>query len=113
MATMATPLKDIQHQFRYELSGLPAVVASYCTVQFAPLRVRVWTLLDARHEDTERALAIAERKLRDSFTMVTFDFNTTHLRDRDPVQFIPEGALNILARHSAVAEHFSRAVSAA
>jgi hypothetical protein len=113
MPTVANTLKDIQDQFRYHLSGMQHVAAAYCTVQLWPPKLRIWTLLDVRDEETDRALAIAERKLRDSFDKVMFDFSTTHLNGREPMQFIPEGAVLIVARHPAVAAYFSRAVSAA
>ena len=113
MPTVANTLKDIQDDFRYRLSDLTLVVAAYCTVQFSPPKVRIWTLLETRDEPTERTLVIAERKLRDSFPMVPFDFNTLHLNGRNPIQFIPEGALPIACRHPLVAAHFARAASAA
>ena len=96
---MAVSLNDILSQFRYDLAALPGVVSAYCTFRIEPTpKVHLWTILERRDEDTERRLAAAERRVVESFPRVPFDFTTTHLQGRDPIQFVPEGAIEVILR---------------
>ena len=111
----------IQYRFRYDLEPLKPVVAAYFTVRLDPPKIHVWTLLDVRHETTENALARAEYNLMTSlrrgiwvealadYVIFDFDFTTIHLRDRDPRQFIPEGARPIKISHADVLQYFEEA----
>jgi hypothetical protein len=110
MGTVATTLRDVQDQLRYQLSELPHVVAAYLTVDMSPAKIHVWTLLDARDEQSEEALAKAELGLLTSFRMVQFDFTTVHLQNRDPREFIPEGAHAVLSRRADVDGVFQDAI---
>jgi hypothetical protein len=96
---MALSLTDILDQFRYDVEKLPGLVAAYCTVTLEPTppTVQLWTILSRRDTGVERQLAGAERRLLEVFPRVRFDFTTTHLLGRDPRQFIPEGAIEILS----------------
>ena len=108
---MGAAVSDIKQEFGVRVSNLTHVTAAYLTAQYEPLRVHVWTLLDAREENTEVALVKAESRLASAFPDVSFDFSTVHLRGRDPLQFIPEGAIAVKVADSAV-ERFFRTNSA-
>lgn len=92
---VATNLKDVTDQFRYELDPLDEVLGAYLTIRLDPVKLHVWTLLAQRQDSAETAIAEAESRLVSSFPTVAFDFTTVHLRGRDPAQFIPEGAIPI------------------
>lgn len=114
MPCVAATLKEIRDQFRLQISDLRRLLATYCTVEMAtPATMRIWTILDGREEETEEALARAEINLAETFPQVLFDFTTIHLRGRDPIQFIPDGAVAIQIRDDRVLAHFERALTAA
>ncbi len=104
-------LADLRDQLLFDLSDVEPVVAAYVTVRISPLKVHVWTLVDRRSEEAEARIATAERKLLSCFPMVEFDFSTIHLRERDPLQFIPEGAHLVKASRPEIAEYFTRATT--
>ena len=112
MRTVGTRLKDIEDHLRFELGPLAPVVAAYLTVGLDPSQVHLWTLLDARDEATEAALAAAECRLMETFRGIGFDFTTMHLRGRDPRQFIPEGAYPVKATHPVALRFFQDAIAA-
>ena len=109
---MGVTLKDVRDQFGNDLADLWHVIAAYCTAEMRPARIHVWTLLDTRDDATEDALARAEHRLMTSFGDVDFDFTTIHLRGRDPVHFIPEGAYPITIRDARVLRFFENALRA-
>ncbi len=112
MPVAVANLKDVMDEFRLHIAALEHITAAYCTVDVSPPKVHVWTLLDARDDQTEDELARAEYKLSRSFSQVDFDFTTIHLRGRSPEQFIPEGAWPIHIRDRHVLQHFQRALAA-
>jgi hypothetical protein len=112
MRIVATRLGDVLDDFSYHLADLRHVVAAYCTVEMDPPKIHIWTLLDARDDVTEEALADVEHKLTQSFRQVVFDFTSIHLRDRSPAEFIPEGATPIVIRHPEVLKAFQAALVA-
>jgi hypothetical protein len=105
-------VQDLRDQLLFDFNDLNHVVAAYFTIQLEPLKVHVWTLLDTRDESTEQALAIGERKLMQSFNGIDFDFTTVHLRGREPVQFVPEGAIPIKLSDPDVYRFFQDALRA-
>lgn len=112
MRTMATRLGDVVDEFAYHIADLRHVVAAYCTVEMDPPKIHIWTLLDAREETTEEALADAEHKLTRSFPEVAFDFTTVHLRGRNPAEFIPDGATPIVTKDPEVLKAFQQVLLA-
>lgn len=109
---MATRLKDVGDQFYVDIVDLKHVVAAYLTVQMEPPCIHVWTLLDTRDRETQRRLAQSELRLAQSFSPIDFDFSTIHLQDREPRQFVPEGAYPVKIQHPAIRAHFTEAVAA-
>ena len=112
IVTVATNLKDIEDQLRFDLGPLAHVVAGYLTIRMDPPQLRLWTLLDTRDEPTEVALAAAECRLMEAFRGIGFDFTTVHLRGRDPRQFIPEGAYPVKVTHPVALRFFQDAIAA-
>lgn len=110
MRTVATRLKDVGDQLYVDIAGLKHVVGAYLTLSLDPLKIHVWTLLDERNAVTEQQLTRSELKLADSFKSIEFDFTRTHLQDRNPRQFIPDGAYLIKSTDPRITEHFTEAV---
>lgn len=112
MVAVATNLKDVEDQLRFDLGPLAHVVVAYLTIRMDPPQLHLWTLLDTRDEPTEVALAAAECRLMEAFRSIGFDFTTVHLRGRDPRQFIPEGAYPVKATHPVALRFFQDAIAA-
>jgi len=111
--TVGATYKDIYDQLHFHLAPLKDVAASFLTISINPPNVHVWTLLHGRDERTDAALAGAELKLMTSFSTVDFDFTTVHLqKKRDPLEFVPEGAVPVIARDPTVLSHFLGLLSA-
>lgn len=113
MPIVGATYKDVSDQLRYYLEPLKHVVAAYLTISINPAKVHLWTLVDTRDESTDDELARAELKLMASFLTIAFEFTTVHLQGRDPVEFIPEGAIPVILRDRAVWSHFRVLFSAA
>jgi hypothetical protein len=105
-------VQDLRDQLRYDFSDLSHVVAAYFAIQLEPLKVHVWTLLDAWDASTEQALAAGECRLMQSFPGIDFDSTTVHLRGREAVQFIPDGAIPIKLSRPDVYRFFQDALRA-
>jgi hypothetical protein len=105
-------VQDLRDQLRYDFDDLSYVVAAYFAIQLEPLKVHVWTLLDAWDASTAQALAAGECRLTQSFLGLDFDFTTVHLRGRGAVQFIPDGAIPIKLSHPDVYRFFQDALRA-
>ena len=112
MQDVANTLSDIRDQLRFDLGSLKLVTAAFVTITMGPPKVHVWTLVERRDEDSETQLVRAERRLMTSFPNVGFDFSTIHLRGRDPIQFIPEGAVPVKITDQRAREYFIRAATA-
>jgi hypothetical protein len=96
---MGVSLHDILSQFEYDLVRFSDKITAFCTVDMdRPPKVHLWTLLDHRNEEIEHSITLAERRIRHTFPQVEFDFTTVHLLGRDPLQFIPEGAISVFKR---------------
>ena len=109
---MRATVHDLRDQLLYDFGDLSHVVAAYFAIQLEPLKVHVWTLLDAWDTSTVKALAAGECRLLQSFPGIDFNFTTVHLRGREAVQFIPDGAIPIKLSHPDVYRFFHDALRA-
>lgn len=113
MRSVAATYKDVADQLRIDLESLTYVCAAFLTITLKPVKVHVWTLVPRpAMEVEERALTRAEFRLIQVFPDVHFDFTTIELEGRDPVQFIPQGAIPIIIRDAAIRKHFEESMFA-
>lgn len=99
MQTVAATVIDVAREFQAKLQKVAPILAA-AFVEYIPQRSQVLlsTLIDAEDPKAESTLAQIELELEDSFKEFSMDFSTTHLRGRDPKDFIPADAFVVYRR---------------
>ena len=100
MLVVGATVTDVGREFQTRVERLEPVVAAFMWYDARANRVSITTLLDEIDHAAEEHLASVELHLNRSFQDFSFDFQTIHLKGRNPDDFVEsEHAVMLVRRH--------------